>query len=156
MRKRLWSRFTLQQITTMRLPINISGVSEDTERNVLDPEFDIEIEGKPIPEIDWNKKEDDSIQTRTFNVVRRIERWLRNQKFKDGPHMSSHESRIDSHMVVQFPVSATNEVADVVGVSKPVVEKIQPRRPKRLPPSLTVARVTRSSSKKRSNEPVLK
>lgn len=82
----------------------------------MDPEFDTEIEGKPILEIDWDKKEDDSIQTRTFNVVKRTERWLRNRKFKDGPHMSSHESRIDSHIVVQFPISSTNGVADVVGV----------------------------------------
>lgn len=79
----------------MRLPINISDESEDTEWDVLDLEFDTEIEGKSILKIDWNKKEDEIIQTRNFNVVKRKERWLRNQKFKEGPHMSSHESRID-------------------------------------------------------------
>lgn len=35
-RKRLWSIFTLEHITNMRLPINISGVLEDTEEDVLD------------------------------------------------------------------------------------------------------------------------
>lgn len=46
--------------------------------------------------------------------------------------MSSHESRINSHIVVQSPIFVTSKIADVAGVSKPIVEKIQPRRLKRL------------------------
>lgn len=71
--------------------------------------------------------------------------------------MSSHESRIDSHIMVQSPVSATNEIVDVASVSKPIVEKVQPRRSKRLPSSsLIVAQVTWSKSKKKSREPILR
>lgn len=127
-RKRFWSRFTLQQIVVLRLPINTSCVLEFTEEDVLNPDFGTEIEGKPIPEIDWNKKEDDNIQTRTFNVVRRSKRWLRKLKFKEGPSMSPHETGSDSHILVQSLISTTNKIVDIAGVSKPVVEKIQPRR----------------------------
>lgn len=154
-RKRLWSSFTLMQISILRLPINTSGVLEDTEEDVLDPEFNTEIEGKPILEIDWNMKGDDSIQTRTFNVVRRIERWLRKLKLKECPFMSPHESRSDSHILLQSPIFATNKITDIVGVSKLFVEKILPRRSGRSSSSPTATRVTRSRSKKKSSNHVL-
>lgn len=128
----------------MKLPINISGVQEDTGEDILDPEFDIEVQRKLILEIDWNKKEDDNVQARTFNFVRIIDRWLRNQKFKKGSLISSHELRVDSHIVTQSPISSTNEIVNVAGVSSPIIEKIQPRRSKRSPSSSTATRVTRS------------
>lgn len=59
------------QIITMKLLINISEVQEDTREDILDPKFDTEVQGKPILEIDWDRKEDDSVQARTFNVIRR-------------------------------------------------------------------------------------
>lgn len=70
--------------------------------------------------------------------------------------MSSHELKIDSHIVTRSPISSTNEIANVAGVSRPIVEKIQPRRSKKSPSGLTVARVTRSRSKKKSKEPISK
>lgn len=97
------------------------------------------LKGNRFQKLTGKKREDDSIQTRTFIVVRRTKRWLRKLKYKEGPHMSSHESRIDSHIVVQSPISATNEIVDVAGVSKPIVNKIPPRRSRRSPSSLTVA-----------------
>lgn len=36
----------------MKLPINVSGVQEKTGEDILDPEFNKEVQEKPIPEID--------------------------------------------------------------------------------------------------------
>lgn len=51
-RRRWWSRFTLQQIITMKLPINVSGVQEEIGEYILDPEFNKEVQGKTIHKID--------------------------------------------------------------------------------------------------------
>lgn len=60
-RERLWSRFTLQQVITMIILINVSGVQEDARDTVLDPELNKKVQGQPILEIDWDKKEDEKI-----------------------------------------------------------------------------------------------
>lgn len=70
-RNRLWSRFTLQQVITMKLLINVSGVQEEIGDYVLDPEFSEKIQGQPIPKIDWDRREEENIQARAFNVIRR-------------------------------------------------------------------------------------
>lgn len=42
--------------------------------DVLDSEFNERIQGKPVPEINWHRKEEESIQAKSFNVIRRIEK----------------------------------------------------------------------------------
>lgn len=39
-RRRLWSKFTVQKIVTKGLSMNVSGVQEDGGEEVVDPEFD--------------------------------------------------------------------------------------------------------------------
>lgn len=45
----------------MRLAINVSGVHEEKGEDVLDPKFNKEVQGQPIHEIVWDKKEDKNI-----------------------------------------------------------------------------------------------
>lgn len=60
-RKRLWSRFIVQQIVTMGLSMNVFDVQEDEGEEVVDPEFNEKIKGQPIQEVDWDRKGDDNI-----------------------------------------------------------------------------------------------
>lgn len=51
-RRRLWSRFTLRQIITLKLPMNVAEIQEEEGEDVLDPEFNQRVHEQPIPEID--------------------------------------------------------------------------------------------------------
>lgn len=68
------------------------------------------------------KRKTKNIQARTFNVIRRTEKWFRDQKFRKGSLMSTHELRVGSHAVTQLPISISNKIVDVAGDTKPVVE----------------------------------
>lgn len=63
----------------MKLPINVSGVQEEDEEDVLDPEFNERVQGQPIPEIDLDRREEENIQDKSFSVIRRTKKWLRDR-----------------------------------------------------------------------------
>lgn len=56
--------------------MNGSNVEED-DCELIDPQFINSRQKGVIPEVDWDKDEEDQIQERTFPIIRRIEKWLR-------------------------------------------------------------------------------
>lgn len=152
--RRLWSRFTLRQIITMKLSMNIAGVHEEEGEDVLDPEFNIRIHKQPIPEIDWDRREEENIQSKTFNVIRRIEKWLRNRKSGMRLTTTLVEKLVKQpHTTAQTLISSSDIVVDIAGATDTKSEKVQTKRFKESLFGSSSVRVTRSKNKKKSKEP---
>lgn len=73
------------------LKMNIDNVKDD-ENELMDPRFVDDRQKGFILEVDWEKDEEDQIQTRTFPVIRRTERWLREQIMGKGYKKGSTSS----------------------------------------------------------------
>lgn len=103
--------------------MNISDVQEDEGKEVVDPEFNEKIQGQPILEFDSDRKVDDNIQVRTFNVIRYTQRWLKDRHF--GQPISAPKSRKVgwTHENSQASLSPSDIAIDVVGNEKQRTEK---------------------------------
>lgn len=82
-----------------------------------------------------------------------MEKWLRDQKFREESIVTPHELKIGPLARTQIPTSS-NKIVDVVGESRSIIGEVQSRRSKRFPLSSLAVWVTRSRSKKKNREPI--
>ena len=81
-RKRLWSRLTINQINVFKININANGIKEDEAEDVIDPFYIEQVEYIPILELDWSKREEDDLMSCTSKVLKRTEKWLKSKNFE--------------------------------------------------------------------------
>lgn len=70
--------------------MKVFEITEERENAVRDPQYDEKVQGHPILEIDLEKYEEDQLRNMTFLVIRKNEKWLREQRIgkmiiKDPP-----------------------------------------------------------------------
>lgn len=139
----------------MGLSMNVSGVQEEGDEEVVDPEFDEKIQGHPIPKIDWSRKGDDSIQSRTFNVIRRIDKWLKDHRFKQNLVPALKDNKFGrTGAASQTSLPSSNVVVDIASERKQRMEKTKNTSLGESFMGLASAHVTRSHSRK-SNQKTL-
>lgn len=115
----------------------------------MDPEFNERIQKQPIPKIYWDRREEENIQTRTFNVIRRTEKWLKDRKSRMGLHIASNEK------LSQTPISSSDIIIDIAGAIDQKIKKVQTGRLKESLLGSSSIQVTCSKSKKKKREPAI-
>ena len=75
-RKRLWSRLTIKQITMFNVELDTYGLKDDDSEEVLDQFYMDQIEYMHIPKIDWEKREENDVYARTKDVIARTAKWI--------------------------------------------------------------------------------
>lgn len=93
--------------------MDTSGVTIDNE-DVLDPEFMRRVHNEPLPQVDWSRKMEDSIQACTFSIIRRIENWLRSCRFHPVKATSSRNKN-GKRKIVSKTTVLTNIPVSVAG-----------------------------------------
>lgn len=147
-RKRLWSRFTLNQIITLKIPMDTRGVENDDE-DVLDPQYTELVECVPILEIDWSKREEDDVRLRTHNVIKIIKNWRaekrREKIVKDVPKVRRDSTPLEIHS----PPIFTNVIETLSPTGK--FQQKTKVLPEQQEPFVTQSniRITHSQSKKK-------
>ena len=76
-RKRLWSCLTIKKIIVFNVELDTYGLKDDDFEEVLDQFYMDQIEYMPIPEIDWEKREENDVYARTKDVIARTAKWIK-------------------------------------------------------------------------------
>lgn len=134
----------MDQINTFQLKMNVTGVVDNGE-DLIDPQYAKKVQGSPIPEIEWDKKEEDQIQMRTFPVIRRTEQWLQKRRLRKLVIK-------DSPVLVQNVLSNKSVKTCVAGGTKVKVEADTTRGSKKLLVGHLPTRITRSRTKNKSKK----
>lgn len=143
--KRAHQRFTLQQVMAYDLKMNVANV-EDDDSELIDHKFVDSRQKGVIPEVDWDKDEEDHIQARTFSVVRRTEQWLRGQRM-------GRISRKNPTSSTEVPVANSLVTPCVEGSSKIWVRTKQATRPAKVKKESAPTRITQSKARNKVKQP---
>lgn len=67
----------MDQIKSFKVNLNTCGIKEDENKEVVDHLYVEKIECLTMPELNWNKREEDDLFSRMSEVLRRTENWLK-------------------------------------------------------------------------------
>ena len=63
---------TLGKVKTFKINLDIGGVKDDEEEEVVDPQYIEQIEQFLVTKLDWSKKEEYDLHSQIENVLKRI------------------------------------------------------------------------------------
>lgn len=81
--KRAHLRFTVQKVRQYGLEMDTAHIV-DNGKDLIDSQFVEDRQLEVIPEINWEKNEEEDIQTRTLMVIRKMEKWLKQHRLRES------------------------------------------------------------------------
>ena len=125
------------------------GLKDDDSEEVLDQFYMDQIEYMPIPEIDWEKREENDVYAHTKDVIARTAKWIKlkvvatlDLSEKSSKRKDKKTTKKKTNQSVPNSVVGPIEV-EVEAIPEPLQLQVQEATPKS-------KRVTRSSTKKAS------
>lgn len=120
-RKRLWSRLTVSQINMFKVDLNTCKITKDEVEDVIDPFYVDQIECIPIPELDQTRREEDSLLSRTLEVLKRTKKGLKSKNVESTtPRVLGKYSRDKQKKTQPKPKAITN-----LNIANPIVGSLE-------------------------------
>lgn len=70
----------MKQVKYFNLQLDILGILEEINEEVVDPVYGKQIEAYPLSIVDWSTLEEDDLQTKTFPIITKIENGLQEKE----------------------------------------------------------------------------